>query len=83
MNTPKKSLSPVQDDSWGWTSYRRTGWRTEERREYKAKFRTEGDAIHGFSEVTIRFLARFPILALRTIAESGRDPSEYHGLAIN
>lgn len=68
---------------WGWTSYRATGWRHESgRRIYKANFRAPEGPM-GFRLCGILFAAARPILALREIANSGRDPMDYSGQVVN
>lgn len=76
---------------WGWTSYRREPWLIQgddgiERRCYRARFRsqpTRTSAGRSWEERTIVFCAQRPILALRTIANSGKDPLEFDGRQIN
>lgn len=69
---------------WGWTSYKKTGWKMNNGlKEYRAKFRGIYPAtINGMKEQTIIFFARHPVKALRDIsaaAEKGIEPIKFHG----
>lgn len=67
---------------WGWTSYKRLPWAAKNgRRLYQAHFRS--DAPLGFATCTIRFWARRPIIALRTIAGCKQDPMDFHEKVVN
>jgi len=71
------------NSEWGWTSYKRLGWADKQgRRLYEAHLRSF-DGPMGFSTCTIRFWARRPIIALRTIVNSGKDPVTFHEKEIN
>lgn len=79
MNAQKIRAS----SDWGWTSYRRTGWKHESGRHiYHALFRAP-HGVRGFQLVGVNFAAERPILALRHIANSGQDPLDFHGQVVN
>jgi hypothetical protein len=70
------------EGEWGWTSYKRLGWANKQgQRLYEAHLRSDGP--RGFATCTIRFWARRPIIALRNIVNSGKDPIEFHQKEIN
>ena len=76
-------MMPEPQQIWGWTSYELTPWRDDDGRKlYVAHFRREHD-YHSWSTQTIRFWARRPLIALRTIANSGNEPCEYNNATIN
>lgn len=85
-----KSRSDAQFE-WGWTSYRRVGWLVEQddgvvRRCYRAKVRSQATRISTeltWEERTIVFYAQRPILALREITNSSKDPLEFDGQRIH
>lgn len=68
---------------WGWTSYERTGFvRDDGSKLYVGHFRREND-IYNWTVQTIRFWAKRPIVALRTIVNSGKDPSKFNSQDVN
>lgn len=67
---------------WGWTSYKKTMWKHPDGRKlYISHFRA--DDADGFTKVTISFWAHHPILALRKICKSGKDPLTFANKTIN
>ena len=70
---------------WGWTSYHRCGFASplNGRRLYGAHFRADNSAPLGWQTLYIQFWARRPIVALREIVTSKRDPNEYSGAIVN
>ncbi len=61
-----------KETDWGWTSYKKTGWITDDgRKAYTACFRTNGTATGKgcliFTTAKIHFYAKHPIKALRNI----------------
>ena len=67
---------------WGWTSYRKAGWgRKDGRNYYRGRFQTEEPG--GYYVCYVWFWAHRPILALREIVESGKDPLTFAEQTIN
>jgi hypothetical protein len=79
----------TNDNEWGWTSYRRTGWMARDPdgkdvHEYSAYFmRVSAPGILASGEVVertyIKFWSHHPIPALRAILASGKRPAKFHG----
>ena len=68
---------------WGWTSYKKMPWaRQDSRHLYTFNLRSD-TATLGFQTCTIQFWAKRPILAIREIIASGRDPCSYHHEIVN
>jgi hypothetical protein len=68
---------------WGWTSYKKMPWaRQDGRHLYTFNLRSD-TATLGFQTCTIQFWAKRPILAIREIIASGRDPCSYHHETVN
>ena len=61
----------------GQIEFRNVKTRGRWRSEYEAPFVTNNN------RKSVRFIARWPIIAMRTIIESGRDPELFRGLIIN
>lgn len=72
--------------NWGWTSYKRTGWiHASNRRIYSANFMAVGldENELGYAKCRVMFAALHPILALRAIVDSGKDPLDFDDTVIN
>ena len=83
MNNTKTESEARAALEWGWTSYRREGWtRDDGRRLYTFRLRSDTTTL-GFQTCTVQFWAKRPMLAIRAVINSGRDPLTYHGTAIN
>lgn len=73
---------------WSWERYERTILRRADgRKAYVGHFRRElkpiGPALASWENLPVVFWAKRPIIALRMICQSGRDPAEFHGQTIN
>jgi hypothetical protein len=78
-----------QPTNWGWTSYEKLGWVTVDEHGdhpmYYARFTgyvPDGN-IHHYWKAYVRFYARRPVLALRAIVESGKNPTDFADEVIN
>ena len=75
----------MNNNSWGWTSYRRTLWvRPDGMRLYFAHFlRVSAPGVLAQGQVTetvrIHFWAKRPVLALRRMVTSGENPAHFDG----
>jgi hypothetical protein len=68
---------------WGWTSYARKPWaRDDGRKLYTFYLRSDTSTLE-FQTCTIQFWAKRPILAIREIINSGKDPLSYDGKTVN
>ena len=68
---------------WGWTSYEKTHWKRDDGRKlYIGHFRQDNDP-HNWTAQTIRFWAHRPIIALRGIVNSGKDPKVFDNKEVN
>lgn len=75
----------MPDSTWGILRYEKTLWMDGDgRRMYIGHF-YKGSHFPGQSweECSIRFWARKPRVALRTICQSGKDPAEFADKEIN
>lgn len=70
---------------WGITSYRRSDYwvREDGRKGYVGCFLHTNCALLGYSSCSVHFWAKRPILALREIVNSGRDPVTFTEQTIN
>jgi hypothetical protein len=69
-------------NDWGYTSYEHTGWANDnDKKCYHARFMK----IHpdGYETCRMYFYASRPILALRAICNSGKNPIEYDNAEVN
>ena len=68
---------------WGWDRYERTNWaRKDGRKRYIGHFRADNDPNHWTTQ-RIEFWAKHPVVALRTICQSGQDPRDFHCQVVN
>ncbi len=68
---------------WGWTSYKREPWAREDgRRLYTFNMRSDVSTLE-FQFCTLRFWAKRPMVAIKEILASGKDPLEFDGKTIN
>ena len=68
---------------WGWTSYTRKPWvRDDGRKLYTFYLRSDTSTLQ-FQTCSIQFWAKRPILAIREILNSGKDPLSYDGKTVN
>lgn len=74
----------MAESPWGWDRYERTPWVRQDgkTRLYVGHFRMDNDP-HHWTIVEVRFWAKRPIVALRTICHSGRNPVEFADQIIN
>lgn len=73
---------------WGWTSYKPTGWKRDDGcKQYLGRFMSieepDGYYIYGYFICRVYFWAHRPILALRKIVASGKDPLTFADQTIN
>lgn len=82
------------ESPWYWERYERTLFkRGDGCKAYIGHFRRDLTAsecvamrpkcLAAWDNVPVVFWAKRPIIALRTICQSGRDPAEFHGQTIN
>ena len=71
-------------NTWGYTSYKRIPlWTNDEGQHlYEARFVRYID-MRSYDLQVIRFWAHRPVIALRSICQSSRDPIDFHGKSIN
>ena len=68
---------------WCCTSYKKEQWvRENGQKYYRANFMIQ-DSLLSYRRCAMYFWARRPILALREIASSGKEPLEFDGKEIN
>lgn len=68
---------------WGWTSYKFSGWKKDDGcKFYRGRFMSIEEP-GGYSVCYVYFWAHRPILALRKIVESGKDPLTFAEKTIN
>ena len=76
MTEPTESL-------WGWIRYERTFWINETgHRLYIGHFKQDNDP-HCWTVTVVRFWAKRPIVALRSICASGTDPATFRDQIVN
>jgi|GEM_PF-6341410 len=73
---------------WLWKKYERTWWEREGgARLYVGHFQREvppeGKELRAWKNLTVAFWAHHPVLAMRHILQTGKDPMEFHGAEIN
>ena len=71
------------ESPWGWEHYERTFWKRDDGRKcYIGHFRMDNDP-HHWTVTIVRFWAKHPIIALRMICQSGKDPKTFADQVIN
>jgi hypothetical protein len=72
------------ENDWCWTTYHKTGWiKDNGKKLYEGLFRTMGNARDGYLACKIPFYASRPVIAMRTIVNSGKHPQEFYSLEVN
>ena len=76
------------ESEWIWERYERTYLtRPDGRKCYIGHFRREvipvPPGIAAWDNLAVVFWAKHPIIAMRAIWQSGRDPAEFHGQMVN
>ncbi len=76
------------DQPWTWERYERTYVTGPDGREaYIGHFRQQvtpiPPAIEAWDNLQVVFWAKRPVIALRAICQSGRDPATFHGATVN
>lgn len=68
---------------WGWERYERTYWQREDGRKlYIGHFRSSNDP-NAWTLTQIKFWARQPVVAMKAICQSGKDPLEFQNQVVN
>lgn len=68
---------------WGWVRYERTFWKREDGRKlYIGHFKQDNDP-YCWTVAEVRFWAMRPIVAMREICRSGKDPTAFADSVVN
>ena len=68
---------------WGWVRYERTFWAREDgRKMYIGHFQKDHDP-NGWTAAEVKFWARRPVVAMRAIANSGKNPADFMNQDVN
>jgi len=68
---------------WLYDRYERTVWRSENGVKMYIGYFTQLHNDCSWTECQVKFYARRPIVAMRTIASSGRNPADFANKEIN
>jgi hypothetical protein len=70
-------------EPWSWSRYERTHWVNPDGHKLYIGYFVQFDGPKGYVEAEVKFWAKRPIVALRSICKSGKDPIEFAGQVVN